>query len=59
MTWTQSPAGTNWSAWSSLAGDMVDVEAVSSDPNRLDVFARHRDLSIRHKYWDGGSQWLP
>lgn len=53
VIWAPSQTG-----WTDLEGDMVDVAAVATGPNRLDVLARNRsDLSVRYRYWDG--QWRP
>ncbi len=55
-TWGPSPAGTGWY---NLGGDGIDVSAVTSATNHLDVTVRYRnDNAVRHRFWYG-SGWLP
>lgn len=61
---TKSFNGTSWwpsqsGSWASLAGDGIDVSAVSFGSNRLDVITRGRnDNAVRHRWWNG-QQWWP
>ncbi len=44
--------------WSSLLGDMVDLNVVSYNSSRLDVFGKGPSNHINHRYW-AGAGWLP
>lgn len=44
------------SDWERLGGSLTSSPAATSwGPNRLDVFARGRDLALYHEWWDGSS----
>lgn len=60
---SSSDGGGNWSAWQSLSGSLAldpasNPAAISISANRLDVFVRWSDNSLRHLYsTDGGTTW--
>lgn len=51
-------SGTSWSRWETLGGRAASSPAaVSWGPNRLDLFVRGSDNTLRQRWWDG--KWHP
>lgn len=46
--------GIGWTAWERLGGHFNSAaSAITPAPGRLEVFARDRDFTLRHKSWNG------
>ncbi len=60
---SSSDGGVNWSTWQPLNGSLApdpasNPAAISISINRLDVFVRWSDSTLRHRYsTDGGANW--